>query len=82
MGESDAFAGGLIGNIGVNGGYRPPKDLKVLNNMILTPAISGLRADYHYGRVAGLGTKTAEQRQRSLPEQLRPVHHDAGRRRV
>ncbi len=60
MGESDAFAGGLIGNIGVNGGYRPPKDLKVLNNMILTPAISGLRADYHYGRVAGLGTKTAD----------------------
>ena len=55
--KGEASVGGLIGNIGAGNVAQAPVDLKVLNNMVLVPAMSGLGAG-NYGRVGGLGTKT------------------------
>lgn len=55
--KGEASVGGLIGNIGAGNVAQAPVDLKVLNNMVLVPAMSGLGTG-NYGRVGGLGTKT------------------------
>ena len=48
--------GGLIGDPGLTGGNTSPRDLRIENNVVLVPAMSGVTAaGYNYGRVAGLG---------------------------